>query len=171
MGITKFLIILLSGGLLVLSFIKDSTTNRSVQVNKPLVEFYKAIAYTINSNEVEQLIQADKSFLYKDSKQLFNTSVVLRDKNIVNTINANYIEQKDDIFYLKDNIYLENTKGLSLKTQNLIYDMDKKIIYNNSFFTANYLKHKFSGKSLFYDMNKNKLKATNIKFSINTQEQ
>jgi len=167
MGITKFLLILLSSGLLVLSFVKDNSKHNAKQETRPLVEFYKATAYTINKNEVEQLIQADKTFLYNNSKQLYNASVVLRDKNIVDTINANYIKQKNNIFYLKGDIYLENTKGLSLKTQSLIYDMNRKNIYNNHFFTAVYLKNIFTGKKLFYDINSNKLKANDIKFNIN----
>ena len=170
MGVTKFLIFLLICSIVVLSSTKDVNRSMIQQDKKPIVEFYNSTIYTINTKRVAQTIQAEKTYIYKNSKELVSATIVLNSAEGINTINADNIVQSGDNLYLNGSVLLETFRGLSLKTQSLVYNLSTKIITNNIPFFIVAKENSFTGENLYYDITNNILKAKNIKAQINIQE-
>jgi len=170
MGVTKFLIILLATGIFILSYTKSDNQRIVNGDKKPFIEFYKSVMYTIDDTKIEQMIQSNKTFIYDKIRELYDASIIFKTESSQNTINAKNITQSNDIFYINNDVYLHNSSGFDIKTNNLVYDSSKNIIYNNSKFYITYLENKFSGINLYYDIIQNDFIANNINMKINLQE-
>jgi len=145
----------------------DIKQQKAIKRHKANVEFYNSILYDINNNEVSKIIQSKQAFSYKNKDELYTATIILKSKNSVNSISADYIQRRNVIYKFYDNVYLNKGEDFSLSTDFLVYDEFDKILKNDTRFIINYKNSIMMGQNLYYDLNKEYLQALNVEFKIN----
>lgn len=168
MGITNFTYALLFCAVALMLYTKDVKNTPVADDPKPLVIFEDSVMYTMDVDKTSQVIQSQKAFIYNDSEELLNATVVVKDKSNkdVNTLSAKHIVKYDNKLFLNDSVHYESSNGITLKTQQLEYDIKKKIAQNVSEFNATKDNHIFRGESIYFDVANNNIKAKNTHFKI-----
>lgn len=138
---------------------------------RPIVTFEDATMYVIDEKEVQRIVQAKTALIYNTKEQLYDAIIVERtvdDQNEVTTDNvrANYLEKKDNLVKMIGDIKYNRGTFLTLNSDELYYDLNTKIVYNSHPFDLMYNGQNMKGKNLYYDANKNFLKADKTFFEI-----
>ena len=84
--------------------------NNIINSNKPNVVFFNSMMYDINDNEINKIIQSKEAAFYDEKYQLYDATIILKSKNNVDTISAEYIIKKGFIYKFYNNVYLNKTK-------------------------------------------------------------
>jgi len=166
MGLNLFLLIL---SVLMLFFLKinpDIKEIKKANVNKPNVVFFNSIMYDINDNEVNKIIQSKEANLYNNKNELYDATIILKSKQNIDTISAEYIVKKGFIYKFYNNVFLDKSDGLQLSTNFLIFDDLNKIIKNDTEFVINYKNNILNGTHLFYDVKREYFKAEQTQFKL-----
>ncbi len=174
MGINIFLALLLSLSFFIyLIPIKSSNSSKTIK-DLPLVIFEKPTMYTINEKYISRVAKAKNAYKYKNRDEFENADIILRnideekDYKFEN-LEALQIIKKDNILELKKRVNYKRDDFISFKTDELLYDLTKKIAYNNLPFEGRYNRHFVSGKDLILDSKKSELKAKDIHFEFDLE--
>ena len=175
MGITKFIYLLITVSIVFLFYTKQNNLKVKELIEKPLISFENSIMYNISTQNVSQVIQSQKAFIHKDKEELFNVIMVAKysdDKSKVstNTISANYILKKDDNLFLKGNITFLSSDLLTLKTEELQYNLKSLVAKTDVDFAVTNINNSFRGRGLFLDGMNNKVIAKNTHFKIELKD-
>ena len=173
MGITKFLYLLFFCSIMFLFYTKENKVSIVKKEEKPLIKFQDSIIYDISSKGVNQIIQSDKAYIYKNSKQLFNATILIKsvkDENKANILSADQIVKVDNDLFMNNNIIIESEDKMTLKTQELQYNLKTQIMKNNSEFLVIDNGSKFKGNNLYMNKNENHIKAQQIHFNIKLKD-
>lgn len=176
MGITKFLYLLLIFATILIFYDVDQVDTKKEEQEKPLVSFYDSVMYNINTKEVKSIIPAKEAYMYDTREEMVDGTIVTRDKNSIdknntNSISANNMTKIEDDVYLDGNVNLETAKGFQLKTEQLQYNLKTKIVQNEQQFVVVKGFHDMYGKNLYYDPNKEELKAKYTHFNIKVENE
>jgi LPS export ABC transporter protein LptC len=175
MGIRIFIYILLAISIGGYYYQVDLFHKKVQKSNLPLVTFDDAILYNIDEENLKKIIQSKKADFYKQKKEFVDTTIYQRsiDKNneILNEVlSANYIlEQNNNFYKLIGDVKYSKNSNITLSSDELFYEANKKILYNDNNFTLIYNENKFNGISFFYNLNKGIFKANQIHFEILTK--
>ncbi|MEA3384434.1 MAG: LPS export ABC transporter periplasmic protein LptC [Campylobacterota bacterium] len=173
MGITRFIYLLFFIAIAFLFYKTDTKEVYSTKVEKPLVTFKDSVMYDITTKGVNQVIQSQYAYIFKRSEELKNATILIKSKkdlNSVNTISADQITKVNDNLYLNNNIVLETEDQVTLKTEELEYNIKTLKARNNSAFTITKDTNIFNGVSLYMDTNINHMKANKINFRIKLKD-
>ena len=173
MDITKFLYLLFFCSALFLMYTKENKVVIIEKKEKPLVEFDNSVIYDISTTGVNQVIQSQKAYMYKNSEQLENATILIKSKkdiNKANTISAEQIVKVKDELYLNNNVVLQSEDKMTIKTEELQYNTKTLIGTNSSTFNVEKDDNNFKGVGLYLDGKNNHVKATKIHFRINLKE-
>lgn len=176
MDITKFLYLLLAFSVAIFFYDIDQVDKTKDDVEKPLVSFYDSVMYNINTENVRNIIPSKEAYFYKNREEMYEGTIITRSDDskktdTTNSISAeNMIKIGDDI-YLDGNVNLETAQGMSLKTEQLHYNLKTRIAQNEERFVASKGFHDFYGKNLYYDDFNRYLKAKNTHFNIKVNDE
>jgi len=174
MGITNFLFSLFAITAILISFEKEYKVKKIIYKHEPDVSFYNATMYEITERAITNAVQAKKALVFKDREELFDATIITRsinDKTALNTIAALNILKQGDKIYLTNNVNLQSSNNLNIRTEELNFNIKTNIVTNNSDFIANMNDNSLEGNSLYYDSNKNILKAKKTKFKIKVTDE
>ena len=175
MGITKFIYLLLAVSIIFLFYTKQNNLEIKELVERPLISFENSIMYNISTVNVSQVIQSQKAFLHKDKEELFNVTIVTKHNDgnsqvSTNTIAAKYVLKKDDSLFLKGDISFISSDLLTLKTEELQYNLKSLIAKTDVDFTIVSRDNDFNGSKLFLDGKNNRIVAKNTHFTIKLKD-
>lgn len=161
--------------LLVISFIStilsfDVKQNQNSSVEKPMITFENPTLYTINSDNIERIVNSKQVLRYKDRDVMYDGKFILRNSNNADYIQANVIVKRDENYKFLNNVSLNREGSINFKTDELFYNAQTKIATNTLPFKGNYFKNFISGENLYFDTNKNILKAKKSHFEIEIKD-
>ena len=173
MGITKFLFVLFFCAVLFLFYTKENKVVVIKKVEKPLIEFENSIMYDISTKGVNQVIQSQDAYIFKNSEQLHNATILIKSEKDIskaNTISADLIVKVKNNLYLNNNVVLQSEDKMTLKTEELQYNTKSLVAVNNSEFEIIQNNSSFYGVGLFMDGKIKHIKANNTHFRIKLRD-
>ncbi len=137
----------------------------------PLVVFDNPKMYTINDKYVTRVATSKKALRYKTRDEFENTNIILRNLNQkkdyeLESLKAKKVLKRGNILELSQDVIYKRDKLISFKTDDLSYDLNKKIAYNDSYFEGKYANHIIKGKNLNLDTKSNEIKSKDIHFEF-----
>ncbi len=171
MGINIFVSLLFVLSCLIYFIPVDNTDVSKNNKELPFVVFEEPMMYTINEKYVTRVVKAKSAARYKNRDEFRYTYLTLRnldekkDYNL-EKLKASLIVKKDDKLKLSNGVEYRRDDFVSFITDELEYDLDKKIAYNNVPFKGKYDKHFLKGNSLLLDTKKSELKVNDIHFEF-----
>lgn len=133
----------------------------------PTVSFFDAILYDVDTEKVNKIIQASKFLQYEDKEELYFTNLILRNaNNNLDTIIAQYIEKRGDVYSLRKNIILKRDNELELRTDTLKYNALTQIATNDSDFILRIKNSFWSGNHLYLNQKDMAIGGNNVHFKI-----
>ena len=155
-----------------LYFKEPYTLNQEVKMsNIPIVEFIDVKNYHITDKRVETDVKAKKVLRYSNRDEIYDIDVKLNRDNSKEQLCAKKALHIDGKLYLSGDVYYETNNSLSLKTNNLEYNLVKKILHSDSDFVLKDKRGIVRGKSLMIDRKNGKFKAQKIVSTIYDLEQ
>ena len=176
MGITKFLYLLLAFSIAIIFYDIDQVTNEKDEEQRPLVSFYDSVMYNINTESVNNIIPSKEAYFYKTREEMFQGTIITRSKDEdyvgkTNSVSADSMVKIGDEVYLDGNVNLETADGMTLKTEQLQYNLKTRIAQNEERFVATQGFHDFYGKNLYYDDLNRYLRAKYAHFNIKVENE
>lgn len=172
MGIDKFLYILLAAAVAVIFIDVDTTRDVVEKKEKPFMVVENSVVYSINSSNVDRVVESKKFSKFKEAEVLEDGVVVTRvqkDDNLNNVLSAKYmLKQKDNIELIGDVKY-DRGHDISLTTSKLNYNTRTKVATNDVEFTAKYRGNDLVGTDLYLDTRRDVIKAKNTHFEIGSK--
>ena len=170
MAIRVFVYSLLFLSVLSVLLSSDTKSIEEKQEERPLLTFHDSTLYVIGKDGIESMVNSKKALRYKNRDVLLDGKLVSKVKNepnLVDSVNANIILKiEDNLTFMNDVNY---TRGdfITLKTDQLDYDLKRKIAKNTTSFKGNYHGDSLKGTNLYLDLNKSIIKAKKSHFKIN----
>jgi hypothetical protein len=135
----------------------------------PIITFNDSIYYELNKYRIEKIISSSQALYYKNRDELYGATIILRnDFNDTDTISADYIYNKNNLYklYQNVNLSLNRDNNITLSSDYVEFDTLKNIIQNNREFELKYNNSILFGSSLYYSNNSKKIKALNTHFIL-----
>jgi len=137
-----------------------------------LLEFNEATMYTLTTESMNRVVYTKKALRYKTKDMLYSGALTLKSKNsqnleITDVLYADLIVRRDNEFKFINNVTYKRGDYITLNTNELIYNADKKIAKNDVAFDGTYYENILNGRNIYLDLNKDKFKANNTHFEIN----
>lgn len=173
MGIRGFISILFCIAFVMLFYTDDTKLDLIKKRELPTVVFDDSTMYKIDSNSVLEILQSSKVNIFKNKEEFVDATIVLKpddENNETNNISAKYILKIDDTLYLNGDVNLYMANDLSLATQELTFNMKKKIGSNSSAFIAKKDNNILYGNNLYLDVDNKHIVANNTKFQIDVRD-
>ena len=176
MGITKFFYLLLVFAIAIIFYDIDQVSNEKDKQQRPLVTFYNSVMYNINTENVQNIIPSKEVYFYKTKEEIYKGTIITRGNNEKqignsNRVSAESIVKIGDEVYLDGDVNLNTADGMSLKTEQLQYNLKTKVAQNEEKFVAIKGFHDFYGKNLYYDDTNRYLRAKYIHFNIKVENE
>lgn len=150
-------------------------TNIKVQIKEqlknnqttPNVVFYDSIAYEINEKDVTKIVQSKQALNFESRSELYDATIIQRTKdNLSDTLSAEYIIKKGDIYNFYQNVVLSRGNGLQLSSDRMTYNDSTKILYNDIEFILTKGNNILLGNNLYLDTISERFKAKNTHFKL-----
>jgi hypothetical protein len=139
--------------------------------NIPQMTFEDSTMYDINEKEVTQIVQSRQALNYKDRDELYDGTIILKKpNNSSDTISAEYIIKKANIYKLYQNVHLNSSDNVQLQTDYLQYDELSQVASNNVVFQLTYNSSTLDGKNFYFDGLNDIIKADNSHFIIKQED-
>lgn len=153
----------------------DIEIDQKKKEERPLVTFNTAIMYTMDEYEVRRIVQANIAAIFNNREELYEAFIVERakgsaDEEFTDTLKANFIEKKGDFVTLRGDVKYNRGVMISLDSEELFYDLNKKIGYNNKPFEMIYNGQKLTGKDINFNANTRTFEAKDTYFEIITKD-
>lgn len=175
MGIKLFIFALFFVAIAAHLFDPEIKISDKVKQERPLVTFKDATMYTVDEIEVKRIVQADIAAIFKKREELYEAFIVERVRDsekeeFTDTLKANFIEKKLDFVTMRGDVIYNRSSIMTLNSNELFYDMKKKIGYNNKPFEMTYEGQKLVGSDIYFDADKKVFEAKNTHFEIETKD-
>ncbi len=171
MAINIFVFAIIAFAIVLINFKVDEKVIQKEYKNTPLVVFENSIMYDIDDTNIKQIIQSRQALNYKDRDELYDATIIVRnDTNSSDTISAEYMLKKRDIYKLYQNVHLTQGDATQLTSDYLVYNSINKIVQNDTDFLLTYNNNELIGNNLYFDGMNNIIKAQNTHFKLKVQE-
>jgi LPS export ABC transporter protein LptC len=172
MGISKFMILLIMLTVAFLFVEKDYLVQSITKEKKPRVSFVDSTMYEISETRVNQIVKSKQADIYKNKEELTDATIIAKvnennyDTNIASSQNMLKIGDK---IVLNNNVNLQLSNGVNIKTEQLYYNLKTQIAHNKVPFVVTRGSDTFIGNSLFINSVTEELKAKNTKFRMKVE--
>lgn len=138
---------------------------------KPIMIFDKSVLYTINSKEIQRIVDSKKTLIYKKKEEAYDSKVVIKtDENgIYDSLVSDYTLKIDDKISFLGNVVFNRSDFMKLTSEEVFYDISKKIAHNSKDFVANYYNNKLTGNS-FYTKDIYYINSKDVTFEIELKD-
>jgi len=141
--------------------------------NIPIVTFNDSTYYEINEQRVNKVIVSSQALNYKNRDELYDATIILRnDFNNTDTISAEYIYNKNNLYklYQNVNLLLKRDNNITLNSDYIEFDSKNNLAKNNKEFELRYNNSIILGSNLYYDGNIKKINALKTHFMLKLDE-
>lgn len=138
---------------------------------KPNMIFDNATMYTINQNGVDKVIDAKKTLIYNSKEEAYEAKVIIKtnDDKVYDSVLSDYVIKKGDKISLLGNVVFTRGDFITVKTDEMYYDMKKKSAHNTKRFIAYYYDNKFIGDH-FSSIDNYYITSKNVNFNIKLKD-
>ncbi len=140
-------------------------------INHSTIEFTNVQSYMITKDGIQNNIQASKALKFSHHDEVYDINISYKNNNREDHISAKKAIHTDGTFYLTKNVLYENNLSLSLHSEEIEYNIDKKIAHSNSPFEFSTPKGNMIGEGFRYDIQNQILKSNRVKFKIEYEEE
>jgi len=172
MGISKFMFFLIILTFVFLFMEKKVIIPEKQTKVQPKVSFFDSTMYEITEKNINQIVKSEKADIYDKKEDLIDATVIVRsDKNTndTNIVSSNSMIKKGNLLFLRDSVNLQLSDGTNIKTEQLDYNLETKIVQNKVSFVAIKETNSFLGDNLFLNSVSEHLKANNAKFRMKVE--
>lgn len=167
MALNIFIVVIITFSILLTQFDFSQEQKKDNYKNIVQVSFDGSTMYIINEKEVSQIVQSRQALNYKDRDEFYDATIILKKNlNTSDTISAEYILKKEDIYKLYQNVYFDNSNNIQFQTDYLQYDSVNRIASNDSAFKLTYNDSQLEGKNFYFDGVNDIMKADESHFII-----
>lgn len=139
----------------------------SVKKEKAQIVFDNSTLYTMNTQNIERVVNSSKALKYKNRDMMYDGKIILRAKdNSTDFIEADVIIKRKDDYKFLNNVKYNRENDILLNTQELFYNTKTKIAKNSKPFDGNYYEHKLKGTNLYLDTTNSVFKSSKSHFEI-----
>ncbi|MCK9337961.1 MAG: hypothetical protein M0P43_09045 [Arcobacteraceae bacterium] len=138
---------------------------------KPIMIFDNSVLFTINSQEIQRIVDSKKTLIYKKKEESFDSKVVFKttENNIYDTLISDYTLKVGNKISFLGNVVFERSDFMKLTSEEVFYDLSKKIAHNTKDFVASYYNNKLTGNS-FYTKDIYYMKSKDVTFEIELKD-
>ena len=136
------------------------------QSNIPMIEFIDVKNYHITNKRVVTDVKAKRVLKYSNRDEIYDIDVTLNKDDSIERLRAKKAIHKDNKIFLNGDVFYETNNSLSLKTNNLEYNLETKTLYSDSDFILQDKRGIVRGKSFVMDKKNGKFTANNIVSTI-----
>ncbi len=138
---------------------------------KPTMIFENAKMYTITTTGVDKFLDAKKTLIYNTKEEAHEAKVIIKtkDEKVYDTVLTDYVLKKGDKITLLGNIVFTRGNFITVKTDEMYYDMKTKNAYNTKKFVAYYYDNKFVGDN-FSSIDNYYITSNNVNFNIKLKD-
>lgn len=132
-------------------FFKPSYIKQNSFDNLATFEIFDFTLYELDANSMLTLMQGDKALKYDDRYDIININYTDNSKKNIANIQADKASYKDDSIKLDGNVRYDREDGLIFKTDSLVYDKNKSLVFTNDKFILFDGANSVKGKLLKYN--------------------
>lgn len=159
--IVLLFIVALSAGLI------DTTGQKGVLKEEvPTIEFQDFEIYKIAKDGVTESLFADRGLHYANKDILFNGFIYKGRDGKIDGINGDKITIRPREITIDGNGKFISTEGYEISSQQMVYNLDNKVVSTNGRFLITQELDTIEGENLWIDLNKKIIKATTVKARI-----
>lgn len=118
--------------------------------------------YEIVDTKIVRITTAKESIKYLDRDLLHDVHVASYEKDFIYDVRSKQAEFKDEILTLKDDVVIKRSDDTTFKSQEISYDKNKNILYNNTLFEIKNPIYNANGSGFTYDLDKKSIIASNV---------
>ncbi len=173
MAIDKFIYVLLILSISTLFIDIDSKKEISKKKEQPFLIVEDSITYSINKNNVDNIVESKRFSKFKEAEVMEDAIVVSRvqdNQDITDTLSAKFMIKKANDIELIDDVKYNRGHNIQLHTSKLQYNTKTKIARNTVEFTGKYNQNTIDGTHLFLDTKKDIMRSKSTHFDINLGE-
>lgn len=175
MDLRASLIIFIAISLIVYFIPVDKVETQKKEIEVPQFIFNNATMYSLDENGLNRYITASQALNFKTKDIMYDANITLynqdRTKNFYKeSLRSKNMLKVQDIYTFTDNVEYKRDNFMQVNTDKLIYDDKNKILQNNTNFNARYYTHKYSGDTLFLDINSSSISSKNTNFKIDMKK-
>lgn len=166
--------------LLVLSiasyFIPVEQLNKKEVTNDiALLTFNESTMYTLTPISMNRVVTSKKVQRFKNRDVMYDGSLTLKGKDnenqeITDTLISDKIVKRGEVFEFLDNVRFLRNDYLTLNTDELVYNSEKKIATNTLPFDGKYFDNYIKGEKIYLDLNTYYMKSKNTHFEVEVQK-
>ena len=143
----------------------ENKTSYDENKDLALVVFDDPLMYTLTQDQTTRMINAKKFIRFKNRDEMYIADITLNNIEKENLKALSIIKRADQLT-LKDNVIYSKSNTISLNTNELYYNLDTKIAYNNVPYKGSYFSHKIAGEELYLDTQNSIIESDNVHFEI-----
>ncbi len=149
----------------------DTIKDTKKPEEKPHMIFDDAIMYTINQNGVDRVIDAKKTLIYNSKEEAYEAKVTIKTKDgkVYDSVLSDYVLKQGDKISLLGNVVFNRGDFITVKTDEMYYDMQQKNAHNTKKFVAYYYDNKFTGDH-FSSKDNYYITSKNVNFNIKLKD-
>ena len=115
-------------------------------------------------------LQASTALIYKEHNELYGVRTILWFNDHNDTLRADKALYRQNILHLINNISYRSNNTFLLKSDDLVYNIDTEIAVSKTPFSLEGNRSKVTGSYLVYDTVKREVKANNVVFTIEEED-
>jgi len=157
-------ILLYVGAISYLAFFSKKFNNKHLKNDElvPLIKFTDIESFNIDENGIDTIIKAQKALRFKKFDKLEKVNIVTFARGQTESLRAKEAKYENDTAYLYGDVLYKREDNLTIKTQKVVYNIKKELIFSQNPFTLINDKVKIEGNSFSYNKQKGIIKATEI---------
>ena len=128
----------------------------------PQAELRNYTLYELDTTKMIDLMQGSEALYFKNKEILKDFVFIDNSHKELMTLSAKEGQSKHFLIELQKDVRYTKGEGFELKTQHLLYDRKKGIVWNDVAFVVEMNGSVFQGSKLYYDLNKRIFKAKNV---------
>jgi len=134
------------------------------------ITFENLDAFVFTPEGLKGELEASKALVYQEHDELYDVRSVLWFDDHNDTLQADKALYRQNILHLMNNISYRSNNTFLLKSDDLVYNIDTEIAVSKTPFSLEGNRSKATGNYLVYDTVKREVKATNVVFTIEDEE-
>ncbi len=134
------------------------------------VTFENLNAFLFTPEGLKGELEASKAQIYKEHDELYNVHSIFWFDDHNDTLRADKARYRQKILHLMNNISYRSNNTFLLKSDDLVYNIDTEIAVSKTPFSLEGNHSKATGSYLVYDTVKREVKANNVVFTIEEED-
>ena len=143
----------------------------TLQIKQPKIDFsditFETLdAYLLTPEGIKGHLEASKALAYKERNELYDIKSIIRFEDHEDKVKADKAVYRTDILHLINNIVYDSNGTFLLKSDDLVYNINKDIVISKTPFQLEHNNSSATGKYLIYNAKERFVKAKHIVFTI-----